>query len=230
MISAPYFDDMEGVGERYARDVMTGERYKLPKDTTYEQWLQLQDEKYGAGTVDKARRMEYNESADIDQYAGYRERLGADAPKTFAEFRRIKYSDPKAYEDISGYYKYKGDNPDSNTGFYQANNAVKAMRTVGTVKTKGTITSAPQGRSIIKINTHAMQRMVERGISQEMAQRIIDNAAFAVKQRNGAQYVYYTQDGFAVLDNNGVLGSTGPLDEGGKVLYNEVMRYVGNGK
>ena len=91
--TAPYFDDMDGVGERYARDVLTGERYKLPKDTTYEQWLQLQDEKYGAGTVDKTRRMEYNESADIDQYARYRERLGTDAPKTFAEFRRISESD-----------------------------------------------------------------------------------------------------------------------------------------
>lgn len=91
--TAPYFDDMDGVGERYARDVLTGERYKLPKDTTYEQWLQLQDEKYGAGTVDKTRRMEYNESADIDQYARYRERLGDNAPQTFAEFQRIKHSD-----------------------------------------------------------------------------------------------------------------------------------------
>ena len=36
--TAPYFDDMEGLGERFARDGETGERYKVPRDMTYEQW------------------------------------------------------------------------------------------------------------------------------------------------------------------------------------------------
>lgn len=132
--TAPYFDDMEGVGERYARDVLTGERYKLPKDTTYEQWLQLQDEKYGAGTVDKTRRMEYNESADIDQYARYRERLGTDAPKTFEEFRRIKYSDPNAHNELRGLYEYKRNVPEATAADYKAYMAVKSTGIVGSVR------------------------------------------------------------------------------------------------
>ena len=228
--TAPYFEDMEGLGERFARDVTTGKRYKLPKDTTYKQWKEMQDAAHGAGTVDKMRKMEYNKSADKLQFEAYKSRLGADAPKTFEAFQKLKYDNPTAYEGISGYYRYKGNNPDSNKGLYKANNAVKAMRAAGTIKTKGTITAAPKGRSIVGINTHAAKRMAERGITQETAQHIIDNADFAIKQRKGTQYAYYTKDGFAVLDNNGVLGTTGPLDEGGKKLYDEVMKNAGNSK
>ncbi len=42
--TAPYFADMEGLGERFARDAETGERYKVPRDMTYEQWKAKQDE------------------------------------------------------------------------------------------------------------------------------------------------------------------------------------------
>ena len=72
--------------------------------------------------------------------------------------------------------------------------------------------------------------MAERGITQEWAQQIIDNADFAIKQRRGTQYAYYTKDGFAVLGNNGVLGTTGQLNEGGQTLYDEVMKNAGNSK
>lgn len=228
--TAPYFADMDGLGERYARDAKTGERYKLPKDTTYQQWKEMQDAKYGVGAVDKMRKMGYNESADKSQFEAYKRRLGADAPKTFEAFQTLKYDNPTAYEDISGYYRYKENNPDSNKGFYNANKAVSAMRTAGTIKTKGTVTAAPKGHSIVEINTHAAERMAERGITQEKVQTIIENADFAIKQRNGTQYAYYTKDGFAVLNNKGVLGTTGPLDESGKKLYDEVMKNAGNSK
>lgn len=81
------------MGERYARDVMSGERFTLPKDTTYEQWKKMQDEKYGAGTVDKMRKMEYNKKADRAQFEAYKSRLGDEAPKTFEAFQSIKYGD-----------------------------------------------------------------------------------------------------------------------------------------
>lgn len=228
--TAPYFEDMEGIGKRYARDAVTGERYKLPKDTTYEQWKAQQDAAHGAGTVDKMRKMSYNESADKKQFDAYKARLGAEAPKTFEAFQTLKYNNPTAYDDITGYYKYRGNNPDSNRGLYNANKAVKVMRNAGTIKTKGTITVAPKGRTIVEIDAHAAKRMAERGITQEWAQQIIDNADFAIKQRRGTQYAYYTKDGFAVLGNNGVLGTTGQLNEGGQTLYDEVMKNAGNSK
>lgn len=38
--TAPYFADMEGIGERWARDPKTGKAYEVPKDMTYREWKQ----------------------------------------------------------------------------------------------------------------------------------------------------------------------------------------------
>lgn len=99
--TCPYFADMKDIGERYARDVVTGERYKLPKNITYQQWKEMQDAAHGSGTVDKARKKVYNESADRAQWEKYREQLGSDAPKTLADFQNFKYDNEEYY----GYMK-----------------------------------------------------------------------------------------------------------------------------
>lgn len=96
--TAPYFDDMDGVGERYARDVKTGERYKLPKDTTYKQWKAMQDATYGSGTVDKLRKTGYNESADRSQFERYKALMDDDFPATFEAFQKLKYDNPELWE------------------------------------------------------------------------------------------------------------------------------------
>lgn len=49
--TTPYFEDMENIGERYARDVKTGKAYMLPQNTTYEQWKEMQD-----GLTDNKKR------------------------------------------------------------------------------------------------------------------------------------------------------------------------------
>ena len=36
--TAPYFEDMEGMGERYSRDPVTGERKMVPGNMTYKEW------------------------------------------------------------------------------------------------------------------------------------------------------------------------------------------------
>lgn len=228
--TAPYFDDMDGVGERYARDAKTGERYKLPKDTTYNEWKAMQDAAYGSGTVDKLRKIGYSESADKSQFEDYKSRLGTDAPKTFENFQTLKYDNPTAYDDLTGYYRYKNNNPNSNRGFYNANNAVKDLRSTGGIKATGTVTNAPKGRSIVNVNEHAFDDMEKRDITLETAQKFVDKAVFALKQRKGTQYVFYSSKGYAVLDNDGLLTSVGYLDEGGKILYEEIMKYAGNSK
>ena len=91
--TAPYFDDMVDVGKRYARDAKTGERYKLPKEITYNEWKAMQNTAYGSGIVDKLQKIGYNESADRSQFERYKEWLGSNAPKTFEDFQKLKYSD-----------------------------------------------------------------------------------------------------------------------------------------
>ena len=99
--TAPYFEDDFGeIGERAARDE-DGKTYYVPADTTFEQWKQRQDKKYGAGSVDRLRQMAYNESADRKQYENYKAFLGVNTPKSFSAFQTIKYSD--AWKDFKAY-------------------------------------------------------------------------------------------------------------------------------
>lgn len=227
---SPYEEDMEGLGERFARDAVTGKSYYVPSNTTYKQWKEMQDAKYGVGTVDKRQKMRNNYMADKEQLGKYRTVLGKDAPRTIADFQTLKYDNPEAYNDLVGYYKYRNNNPNSNRGFYNANKAVKELRTTGVIKATGTVTNAPKGRSIVTVNEHAAQRMAERDITLKTAQNIIKNAKFALKQRKGTQYAFYSSEGYAVLDSDGMLTSIGWLDENGKILYDEVMKNAGNSK
>lgn len=228
-VTVPYFED-NFTGERAARDVETGETYYVPDNMTYKEWKKSQDELYGDGTVDKKRKMSYNESVDKVQFARYKERLGDDAPKSFKEFQKIKYDTPTSYDDLKGYYRYKGDNPESGIEFYNADKAFRELRASGQIRATGVVTSAPVGRVIVDANDHTLKRMEERNITLEKAQSFIDNADFALKQRNGTLYVFYTNEGFAALSNDGILQSVGLLDEGGKRLYQEVMKYVKGNK
>lgn len=91
--TVPYFED--NYGERIARD-LEGNTYYVPSDMTYKEWKKSQDEKFGVGAVDKQRKMLYNTSVDKAQFARYKGLLGEKAPKTFADFQKIKYSDEYA--------------------------------------------------------------------------------------------------------------------------------------
>ena len=91
---------MEGIGERFARDVKTGECYNLPSNTTYQQWKEMQEKKYGAGTVDKLQKMGYNEDADRKQFERYKAVIGDLAPSDFSDFQAIKYNDSVAWNHL----------------------------------------------------------------------------------------------------------------------------------
>lgn len=91
--TCPYFEDMEGIGERWARDAVTGKTYKVPSNMTYDEWKAQQDELHGAGTVDLIREKSYNTNADIKQWQQYKELLGKNAPASLSAFQNIKYSD-----------------------------------------------------------------------------------------------------------------------------------------
>lgn len=105
---APYEEDMEELGTRFARDVKTGKGYQVPSNTTYEQWKEMQDAKYGAGTVDKERKKWANQTADKEQFEAYKNRLGKNAPRSFAEFQKLKYDNPEEYAALKKLFKSKG--------------------------------------------------------------------------------------------------------------------------
>ena len=98
--TSPYFEDTDNVGTRITRDVKTGEEFDLPADTTYEQWKEMQDSKYGKGTVDTERKKAYNEKADKQQFERYKNVVGDILPESFEEFRKIKYDNPDEWERL----------------------------------------------------------------------------------------------------------------------------------
>ena len=103
--TAPYFEDMAEAGERFARDVVTGERYTVPKDMTYEQWKAQQDAAHGEGSVDLARKMAYNKNADTAQFERYKMVLGEKVPGSLEDFQRIKYQDPQKWTVLKSQYR-----------------------------------------------------------------------------------------------------------------------------
>lgn len=103
--TAPYYEDMDGIGERYARDAKTGESYKLPKDITYKEWKALQDEAYGHEFVDKTRKYEYNKNADMLQFERYKSVIGDVIPDNLDDFQKIKYESPDTWEKLK--YQYR---------------------------------------------------------------------------------------------------------------------------
>lgn len=217
---------MEGIGERYARDAVTGERFKVPKDMTYEQWRAKQNELYGAGTVEKLRTISYNESTDKTQFENYKKRLGADAPRSFKDFQNLKYNDKAAYDELADYYRYKGKNPDSGKGFFKAEQVRQSLVDAGAIRAKGTVVAPPSGFTVDKGNIHAIQRLAERDLTLEDAQAFVDNAVFALKQQKGTVYAFYSANGFAAVDTDGLLRTAGHLDEKGQKLLDEAVKEI----
>ena len=225
--TVPVIDEtIWGAGERAARDAVTGETYYVPGDMTYAEWKAKQDALHGAGTVDRERKKAYNESKDREQWGAYRERLGDEAPSKFSDFQTIKYSNDSEYHDLVGYYRYKGENPDSDKRFWMAHNAMKNLYDEGKIRATGTLVAPPVGIVPLKPNAHAKARFVERGITMKWVRDTVDSADFALKQRKGTQYAFYTNEGFVVLNNKGEIGTAGRLDERGMELYKEVMKHV----
>ncbi len=104
--TAPWYEDMQNIGARAARDAVTGESCELPAGTTYKQWKEMQDAKYGAGTVDKMRKRSYNETADRAQFESYIAVLGKQSlPKSFNKFQDLKYDNAEEWEKLKRQYR-----------------------------------------------------------------------------------------------------------------------------
>lgn len=176
---------------------------------------------------DIRQKMLYNKKADTAQFAAYKARLGNEAPKRLADWQNLKYRDKENYQYLTGYYRYKGNNPTSPKEFYDANLTMKRLKSEGEIRTTGTLVAPTQKIKIKSTNAHADERLIERKLTIERAQKIVNNASFAVKQRKGTQYAYYSDQGMAVVNLDGKLGTIGALDKGGKLLYDEVMKHVG---
>ena len=89
--------------KRSAYNPETGRTEMVPADMTYEQWY----EKYVKGNQ-KAEAQEKavkNAASDRKQYNQYRELIGKDMPKYFADFQEMKYNEPEKWEKLQRKYQ-----------------------------------------------------------------------------------------------------------------------------
>lgn len=91
---------------RRARDPETGKTYTVPGDMKYKEWYdKFVIDKYGEQKAETFQKMIRNKASDRKQYNKYKEVLGKEVPKSFTDFRELKYNDKEAWERLS--YKYK---------------------------------------------------------------------------------------------------------------------------
>lgn len=93
-ISADVMADMK----RRARDPVTGKLYEVPGDMNYQEWYAKYVE--GNAEAEAREKASKNTSSDQKQFEQYKEVLGDDMPKSFADFQNLKYNEPEKWKKL----------------------------------------------------------------------------------------------------------------------------------
>lgn len=93
---------LEGM-TRTARDPKTGKNRKVPGTMTYTEWYNMYVK--GDVTAERNEKMIKSKSADRRQFSRYREAIGDDMPKSFADFQNLKYNEPEKWKKLQQKYQ-----------------------------------------------------------------------------------------------------------------------------
>ncbi len=146
--------------------------------------------------------MAYNSSADKTQFDAYKSRLGADAPKNFEAFQKLKYDDADAYAQLVDFYRYKGKVEEATFDDFALCQKVKSTGVSGSIRIPPLQTQRVyilEDKASKRDPAHIMRRMFERRITSEEIQSYVDNALFSVTQFKGTRRVFYSEEGVTVL-------------------------------
>lgn len=198
--TVPYYADLDGYGERFARN-LDGDVFYVPADTTYEQWEKMQDEKYGAGSVDKTRKMHYNKNADKKLFEEYKAILKENLTDSFSEYQRIKYNDENQWEYLKGLAEYLRKYPTSDKRYYDIQLKLKSIGI-----NKGVVLPPQQKQAYILPSGkhdpyHIMHRMIERSITDDNLREYIKDAKIMFVQWGGKRQLFVSDKGMCVITN-----------------------------
>lgn len=91
---------------RPAKDPITGKTKTVPASMTYEDWYKQGVE--GNPEAALSEKATKNTRPDRRQWQEYKARLGKHAPKTLAEFQRMKYTNPAEWSELKATYRDVG--------------------------------------------------------------------------------------------------------------------------
>ena len=168
----------------------------MPERMTYEQWKEKYVRENGEGSLERARKKAYNKTADQEQFQRYADRLGEDAPASFADFQNLKYDDPEGYKELTGLYSYKGRVPEATKADYAAYKAVKATGVIGSIR----VPAKPiEVEKLVFKDAHGSHH----GCTLEDAKSYVANAKCSVSRErwDGLHTNYYSVEGAAYVED-----------------------------
>ena len=182
-------------GQRRAKDPVTGESVVIDF-TTYPKWMESLKEQHGEKTVDIALKKIHNKTSDRKQWEQYRRRLGKDVPRGFKDFQTLKYNNPEQWEQLKGFYKYKGWVPEASRADYKAYEKLSSMDLKGTVR----VPPEPINADLLEFKD---EHGKHHGCTIEDARNYIKNAKCSIRRAkwNGYHTNYYSFDGAAYVED-----------------------------
>ncbi len=177
---------------RLARDPVSGKNYKVRGDMTYNEWTDsLSNEQRMAI---KAYR---NRHGDMKQYRKYIDRLGkGNMPKTFDLFQKMKYNETEKWDEIKGFYRYKGNNPIAELNDYRCAHKLMEMGIKGNVHIP---CRKIDEKSLLFDDVH-INKMRKHNVSEQEAKKYISEAVMSITKRNGLTENYYHKDGLVYVN------------------------------
>lgn len=186
------------ISARRARNPATGRNEIIDGSTTYSEWIEsLTLEQKTA--LELSRKKNSNRTADKLQFAEYKNRLGREnVPKTLDLFLEMKYTEKEKYEDLKGFFRYKGNNPKSTQNDY---NCVKELRELFP---QGSFHIPAKEIDVAKLgfdDTHINKERLHK-VSKETAQEYIKNAKVSKTVWNGQFERFYSVDGASYVNTH----------------------------
>ena len=117
-------------------------------------------------------------------------------PKTFDLFQDLKYNYPEKWTDIKGFYRYKGDNPNTDLIAYEC---VAELKNRGI---KGSILIPPKEIDVSNLGFDDNHINTERkhNVTETEAKEFIKNAKLSKTIWQGQYENYYSEAGASYVD------------------------------
>lgn len=190
-------------GTRAARD-KDGNPQDVDRNLSYAEWYKeyvASDPEYL--TVEK---MHKNKASDRKQHAAFRDLLGSNVTRDLEEFQRMKYNDPEKWNRMKSHFSYITKYPEANKACHDIYYDLKQIGIdKGVVFLNNTAKAFILADSESKRNQHhIMQRMMDRGISDDEVRYFKENAKVYFSRWNGKRETYYSDDGVSAVHNGAV--------------------------
>ena len=143
-----------------------------------------------------------DKTEDLIEFEDLKKILGKNAPKSFDEYKYLKYNSEK-WEYIQNLKNYLIKHPDSNKKYFDAMVKLKEMdvnKGILLPPTKKQAFILPEGNYD---SYHIMKRMQERNITDDDLRKLIGSAKCMVSQWNGKRQLFIGDEGSCIIVKQG---------------------------